>query len=256
MRRLSVVFAMALLAMSAIPVQATSTTDAEHLILDWINQARNERGLDDLRAGHRLWDIAAYRADRMADTNRLSHSIAGKIGSQLNARNVPWYAYGEDIGYSPQRSVTKAAAELFKLWKASPSHWELMMSSRYNYIGVGLDYRSSNHRWFSSLIFTESPDLTGARAAMIGGDRNGDDVVWQWRGFDPQLQSHTAGLDDFDVQLRTDSGSWKTISSGTTSTARTVKDLAGGHWYGLRVRATDQRGNTGPFASEIRIWVP
>lgn len=238
------------------PTKAGAVTDVEHRLLDWINDARNERGLDDLRSSSRLWDIAGYRAGRMATTNVLSHTIAGNIGSQLNAKRMPWLAYGEDIGYSPQRYGTPAAEELFRLWKASPSHWTLMMSARYNYIGVGMAYRSSNHRWYSSLIFTESPDLTGARAVMLDSDRNGDDVTWTWRGWDPVLQSHTAGLDDFEVQTRTDSGAWKTVLKSTTGTWRTLKDLAGGHWYGLRVRPTDRKGNVGPYTSEIRVWVP
>lgn len=238
------------------PTRASTVNDVEHLILDWINEARSDRGLENLRLGRRIWSIAGMRADRMADANVLTHSVAGSISRQLNARGVPWYAYGEDIGYSPQRSATSAAKELFKLWKSSPSHWTLMMSPRYNYIGVGMDYRRSNQRWFSSLIFTESPDLTRARAAMIGADRNEDDVTWSWDGWDPILQTHTSGVDDFEVQTRTDLGPWRTVSKATSATARTSKDLAGGHWYGLRVRATDNRGNTGPFTSEIRVWVP
>jgi Cysteine-rich secretory protein family len=238
------------------PAKAGTVDDVERLLLDWINDARNERGLDDLRSSSRLWDIAGYRASRMASTSVLSHTIAGNIGSQLNAKRMPWYSYGEDIGYSPQRYGTPAAAELFRLWKASPSHWTLMMSARYNYIGVGMSYRSSSHRWYSSLIFTESPDLTGARAVMLDVVRNGDDVRWTWQGWDPALQTHTAGLREFDVQTRVDSGAWKTAIDGTTSSARTSRDLDGGHWYGVRVRAVDGRGNEGPYTPEIRVWVP
>lgn len=256
MRILAAGLAILLLLGAPGPAKASTVDDIEHLILDWINDERSDRGLEDLRAGRRLWDVAAYRANRMASTNILSHSVAGSVASQLNGRGVPWYAYGEDIGYSPQRSGTSAAKELFKLWKASPSHWKLMMSDRYNYVGVGLAYRSSNHRWYSSLIFTESPDLSGARASMTDANRSGDDVTWTWRGWDPALQSRTAGLDDFEVQLRRDSGPWSTVRKSTTATSRRINNLVGGHWYALRVRASDRRGNTGPFTSEIRVWVP
>jgi Cysteine-rich secretory protein family len=256
MRWLAAVLAVFLLIGSPGLAKATTTDDVEHVLLDWINDARAEQGLTDLRVGHRLWDVAAGRAHTMAATNILTHTVAGYVGSQLDARRIPWYAYGEDIGYSPKQNVVDAATELFKLWKASPTHWDLMMSSRYNYIGVAMSYRPSNHRWFSSLIFTESPDLTGARATMQGGRRNGTDVTWTWQGWDPALQSHTSGLDDFQVQIRKDNGSWSTVSKATASTARTSRGLAGGHWYAARVRARDNNGNVGPWTGDIRVWVP
>lgn len=256
MRFLAVGLAVLLLLGAPAPARAASVDDVEHLILDLVNEARNERGLTDLRASTRLWSIAAYRAWRMASTNVLNHSIGGSISAQLRAKSFPWYAYGEDVGYSPQKGATAAAKELFKLWKASPSHWALMMSSKYNYVGIGMSLRKSNGRWYSSIVFTESPDLTGARAAMIKGYRSGDDVTWTWRGWDIQLATHTSGLDDFKVQLRKDRGAWRTISKRSGATGRTVRDLAGGHWYGMRVRARDHKGNTGPYTAEIRVWVP
>ena len=87
-----------------------------------------------------------------------------------------------------------AIQHLFKLWKASPEHWRLMMSPSYNYIGVGLAYRSSNHQTFGSLVFTESPDLTDARASMDGVTSNGNGATWSWHGWDPMLQTHLSGL--------------------------------------------------------------
>ena len=39
------------------------------------------------------------------------------------------------------------------------------MSSAFNYIGVGLAYRSTNGRTFGSVVLTESPDHTRPRAS-------------------------------------------------------------------------------------------
>lgn len=256
MKRLAVAFAITLLGLTSIPASASTTTDAEHLLFGWINQARSERGLENFLVGKRIWDIAGHRAAVMAKKNVLSHTVAGSIKLQLNAKDVPWYGYGEDIGYSPKKSAASAAAELFQLWRNSPTHWKLMMSSSYNYIGIGMSYRSSNHRWYSSLIFTESPDLTGGRVTIDDAYRNDHDVTWAWRGWDPVLQTHTSGIDDFDVQVRKDSGDWVTLAKGTTATTKTRAALAGGHWYSLRVRARDRRGNVGPWSGESRIWVP
>jgi hypothetical protein len=105
-------------------------------------------------------------------------------------------------------------------------------------------------------VLTESKDRTGARATMAKVSVSGDDVRWTWRGTDPALQSHTAGLRDFAVQQRTDRGGWVTVSTATTSTARSAVNRAPGHWYGLRVRARDRAGNVGPWSPELRVWVP
>jgi hypothetical protein len=91
---------------------------------------------------------------------------------------------------------------------------------------------------------------------MVAATVSGNDVHWSWRGADPLLQTHTAGLRDFAVQQRTDSGNWVTVSAATTATRRTALNRARGHWYGLRVRARDRAGNVGPWSPELRVWVP
>jgi hypothetical protein len=235
---------------------AATTTDLEHDLLGMINAARTDHGLRPLRSSSRLWSIAGYRAGRMAATNVLSHSVAGSISAQLRAKRMPWYAYGEDIGYTRAKRGQTANKELFRMWKASPSHWKLMMSAKYNYIGVGIAYRSSNRKTFSSLIFTESRDLTDARAAMDGVGRDGGGSTWSWHGWDPLLQTHTSGLKSFDVQVRVDSGAWRTVARKTGATTRVWNGLASGHTYGMRVRARDRAGNVGRWTAEMRLRVP
>lgn len=235
---------------------ASTTNDLEHDVLDLINDARTDRGLRPFRAGKRLWLIAGYRAGRMASTNVLSHSVAGSISSQLKAKSVPWYGYGENIGYTRSKPSKAAIKHLFAMWKASPSHWKLMMSSKYNYIGVGIAYRSSNTKSFSSLIFTESPDLSKPKAAMDGASYSGTNTAWAWHGYDPVLQTHTSGLKSFDIQTRVDSGDWRTAASKTTSTSRAWNGLSRGHTYGMRVRARDKAGNVGAWSSELRLRIP
>ncbi len=104
-------------------------------------------------------------------------------------------------------------------------------------------------------MFSESPDHTSARATVINVSRSGDDIVWKWSGYDPVLQTHTAGLRDFDVQVRQGSNDWTTFRNDTTSRSLTLYDRAAGT-YGLRVRATDRRGNVGPWTAEKRISIP
>ena len=107
-----------------------------------------------------------------------------------------------------------------------------------------------------SVVLTESPDRTGARAAVARASVSGNDIRWSWRGWDPPLQTHTAGLLDFTLQLRMDRGAWTTIGSGVTATAGTTLNRGRGHWYGMHIRARDRAGNVGPWSRELRVWLP
>ena len=241
---------------TALPVAASTATTTEALLRSWINRDRTAAGLTPLRADHDLAVIAGRRATRMRDANTASHSVGGNLSSQLAARDVQWFAYGENIGWTTATWAKSAAASIYAMWRASAPHRALLMSRTLNYIGVGLAYRSSNGRTFASLVATESRDHTGARARWGDSARTGDDIRWSWTGADVRLQTHTAGLRDFDVQYRVGSGSWRMVRNNTTTTTLTVRDRTHGSWYGLRVRATDRRGNIGGWTSERRVWVP
>jgi uncharacterized protein YkwD len=251
--------AAALLAVAATPASAdsgpSSGGDAATGIIARVNQARSERGLVPLRSDGRLLALAGDRASRLASTGILSHEVAGSMPQDLAAQGVDWRGYGEVIGYAPG-TPAKAALAIFRMWMASPTHWPLLMSDRYNYLGVGLVYRPGSGVTYASLVLTESSDCTGARAVVAGAVVSGDDIRWSWTGSDPALQTHTTGLRDFTLQLRTDRGTWVTIASGITATSRSTLNRERGHWYGLRVRARDRAGNTGPWSRELRVWLP
>ena len=108
---------------------------------------------------------------------------------------------------------------------------------------------------YASVVLTESPDHTGPRATVTGGTLAGDAILWTWTGVDVSLQTHTAGLRDYSIQIQRGTGSWVPVLWHTTVTSRTTANLAHGNWYTLRVRATDRVGNTGAWSTR-RIWVP
>jgi hypothetical protein len=238
----------------AVSATASTATDAERQIMASVNRARADRGLVPLRSDYRLWILAGERATAMANAQILSHGIAGSLSATLTGRAIQWYGHGEVIAWTSASRAT-SAGELFRMWATSPSHWALLTSSSFNYLGIGLAYTSSGLT-YGSIVLTESKDRTGARAYMVDASVSGDDVHWTWRGSDPPIQTHTAGFRDFTVQQRTDGGDWVTVKSSTTSTSRTASNRAGGHSYGLRVRARDRAGNVGPWSAELRVWVP
>lgn len=250
-----------LLVLGTLPqaVSATTYTRSQlaSLMVSWINRDRVYRGLAPYRVDYRMKDLAMDRAARMAQLNTLTHTAAGgNIGTALTNRGTQWYSCGEDIGYSTYPWGSQAASNIYSLFRHSSSHWALLMSSKFNYVGVGFAYRSSNHKTFASVVFSESRDHTGPYAAMTSASSAGTTVAFAWRGHDIRLQTHTAGLRSYDVEYRVDSGDWHLIRNDTTATSLTLSDRPRGHYYSMRVQAADWRGNLSRWTSALRVWVP
>ena len=239
------------------PTRAATTSTMASQLVSLINKDRVSRGLTVYRTWTAVTKLANDRAARMGYRNTLSHTAAGgSVGSALTSRHIQWYSYGEAIGYTGYAPGGDAAAHLFSMWMNSSPHRALMLSTKYNYIGVGLYYKSATHTTWASIVFVESRDHTApvARNGALG--TSGTTVSFSWSGVDPVLQSHWAGMRSYNVQYRIDSGRWMNLRINTTATSLVVKNRLRGHWYRFRVQPADQRGNLGRWTSETKIWLP
>lgn len=271
MRRLALIVSAALAAglvftASPTPAVATGTAtaaadaataaDTNARILASMNAGRTASGLVGYMSWGALAELAAERVAKMAAVGKLSHDIAGEdIGDSLTSRGISWMGYGEIIAKSPFPFGSDAANNVYEMWKASPGHNAIMFSRTYNYVGIGAVQAADGTTWVAA-IMTESLDHTAPVASNRSLTRSGRDLVFTWSGSDPRLQTHTAGLRSFDIQMRLDGGSWRTVRDNTTRTRAVFPDRARGHWYGFRVQAADRRGTLSRWTSETRIWVP
>ena len=82
--RATLVAALAATLLAAPTSAATSASQAEAMIVSWVNKDRAAAGLAPLRTDGDLASIAGLRAKRMADNNVLNHTIGGNLASQLN----------------------------------------------------------------------------------------------------------------------------------------------------------------------------
>ena len=235
---------------------ADTAFDMEKQILSLMNQDRVAAGLVGRRRDRGLASVAGKRAARMASRRVLSHSAAGpSLSYELSVNGIQFYTWGEAIGMSSYPWGYRSAAHLYKMWKGSAPHRALMMSTGYNYVGVGVA-RASNGSTWASIVFSDSSDHTGAVGRNVSVSRSGTTVSYAWAGADVRLQKRTAGLRSFDVQYRVDGGTWRKIRDNTTARGLDLADRDRGHWYGFRVQAADQRGNLGSWSSEAKVWVP
>jgi uncharacterized protein YkwD len=238
------------------PPNSPSSVAVEKYIRTWLNHDRAVRGLRSLRVDIRLQGIATTRAQELASLGLLSHSAPGNLGSQLNAAGVRWYGWGEDIGWSSYSWGHDVALSLYTMWKHSPGHWKLMMSNRYNYLGIGLGYRWPDGATYASIVFAEMPDHSAPTARMTSAVRTGTSVSFRYKGTDTILQTHTAGLKDYDVEYKVDAGPWTIIRTHRTASSITLKSRAHGHTYYIAVRARDAKGNVGRWSSPKHLYVP
>ena len=235
--------------------QAATATTIEDEILGWLNRDRAAHGLVALRLDPRLRDLAEYRAGVMASTGIMSHTIAGCLSCELTSRGIQWYSEGECIAWTGWAWGDAAAQSIYSLWHDA-IHWPLLMSAKFNYIGLGIAYRSANKTTWASMVFTESADHTRGWAKVTGKAVVGTTAKWAWTGADTRLQTHTAGLRNYDVEYRVGDGSWVLVKSWTTSTYLALYNLAHGQYYGLRVRSRDWRSNVSAWTPEARVWLP
>jgi uncharacterized protein YkwD len=236
---------------SATPVSAATTAQAmDSQILSLINSERAAAGLVGLRRDTRLAGWAGERSAWMVTHGILTHdSWDGAPCTMYAKMRIAWYGCGEAIGFTTANYGSTAASFLFNLWKASPDHQALLMSSAYNYVGIGVAYRASTHTTYASILFLEGPDRTPPVATLTGPTVSGGRLHWSWTGSDPVLQTHQSGMKNFDVQLSANGGAWKTIQSNSTVTSETTRVERAGSTWRLRVRATDMAGNNSAWVT-------
>jgi uncharacterized protein YkwD len=238
------------------PTAAATSDDVAAGILERLNGDRVARGLVPYRTWAPLRAMATERAGNLAAAMDLRHSVAGPdIGDALTDAGLMWYGYGEIIGMTGYQTSPEAADHLYSMWFGSAAHNGIMFSDQYNYAGVGVAQAADGSTW-ASVVMTESPDVTVPVARNGSLWRSGSTIYFSWSGTDPRLQTHTAGIRSFDVRMRRDDGTWRTIRADTTATSLKLPDRARRHWFTFRVQAKDRRGNLSQWTSKIRIWIP
>lgn len=236
---------------------AVTPATVEASILALVNKERSARGLRPLRRDLPLAAIADERVANLVGATTFSHAAAGgSLTTSLTAARVQWYRWGEVLAWRSGGVTSYTAAAIVGGWKRSSTHWAALMSRTFNYVGFGVAVRPSDGRVFAAGVLTESKDHTAPGAKIASATRSGTTIAFTWRGYDPPLQTHWAGLRDFDVWYRVDGGTWRMIRDNTTATSIKLSSRARGHRYELMVRARDRVNNVGAKSAPVGIWVP
>lgn len=238
------------------PVSASTESSMATTILSLLNHDRASLGLVALRIDTRLAGLATNRAGWMASTGSMSHdSYGGAVFDAVAKVGVNAWSSAEAVASTNAAFGSEAARYLYDLWRGSQEHWSLMMSGTFNYVGAGVGYNGGTGESFASLVFAEAPDVSSPVAQMTGSGKSGRTIFFTWNGRDGVLQSHTAGLRDFDVEYRVGTGAWSTILTHTTSTQLILANRPAGHAYSVRIRDRDRRNNLSAWSSIRTVQV-
>ena len=217
-------------------------------------------GLVALRGDSRLRVIAGQRSADMATNDYFSHTEpdgdtwrrrpGGGRGSLVLHRR------GDRLGQLPRRSsdtvhITDAG------WMGSAPHRALLLSTSFNYIGVGLAIDTKGiHDW--TAVFIEGPELSDpvvTPAAPILGPQTGTSRSWSLLvdgGGCPAPGHGRAASGMSRYQRRVDGGPW--ASFGWSGTDRLVDpDGTVGHRYEYRWRARDKAGNVSDWSITLTV---
>jgi uncharacterized protein YkwD len=238
------------------PVDATVLSAAEASMVSALNADRTALGLIPVRVDSRLMAIARARSNDMVAKGYFSHTQPDgrNVFDILSAQHITWYTAGEIIAWNnyPMDSTVNAAN---RQWVASPTHYSIIKSTSYNYVGVGLAIDPDTGKKIWTAVYLKGPDRTGARAttyspAIKTVNSTTRSARLTWNGSDVRLQVLTAGLANFKIQRRIDDGSWVTLTSATTLKATTYT-VHVGHRYEFRIAARDKKGNLGAWATRV-----
>lgn len=258
--RLAILLVLGLLAASfvapgtAAAAGGMTISEAELAMVDALNVDRTTRGLVPVRIDSRLMAIARARSVDMATKNYFSHTQPDgrNVFDILSAQKITWYNAGEIIAWNNYPTLETSVPAANTQWLNSPGHKAIVVSTTYNYVGVGLALGSNGKKIWTA-VYLRGPDRTGARATTAkptiaaGATAASKRVTVTWSGADVQLQVLTSGFHSFQVQRRVDGGAWKMVWIGTTAKSLTL-DLAANHTYEFRVAARDKAGNWGAWS--------
>jgi uncharacterized YkwD family protein len=110
-------------------------SEDEQKLLDLVNQAREDKGLDVLKADENLMKIARIKAKDMIENNYFSHQSPtyGSPFDMMRQFDTVFKSAGENI------AGNKTVEGAFKAWMSSDSHKKNVLNSGFGFTGIGVE---------------------------------------------------------------------------------------------------------------------
>jgi uncharacterized protein YkwD len=132
-----------------LPIAASAATIAAKCsaLVTELNQQRNP----DVRLRDYLCTIAHNRSLQQARAGRMFHNTA-YVARKLDERGIRWCSLGEVVAYS---SRNPSASLFIGMWRNSPTHWNLLTSTRYDSAGGSWRVSDVNGFTYATMILVD-----------------------------------------------------------------------------------------------------
>jgi uncharacterized protein YkwD len=121
-------------------IKAGADQGIEQHMISLVNSYRAQHGLAPLRANNALMHAARFHSRDMAENAYFDH--ASQDGEQFSQRlwrfGFRWSSAGEAIGEATGLTSSAAAADqAIMLWRQSPPHNKILLTSSFKAVGIG-----------------------------------------------------------------------------------------------------------------------
>lgn len=130
---------------------AAAEPQDEQLFVQMINELRASKGLPALVVHPELTTEARSWTNQMAAKDQLAHSP-----DMASGVTAPWSVLGENVGMHGVHDLK----QLFQAFVNSPAHYQNLIDSRFNYIGVGVVNTSEGKLWTTHRFMAAPPAET------------------------------------------------------------------------------------------------
>ena len=116
-------------------------------MLNLVNEARVENGLDKLWYSARVHEIATLRAYELSSYYSHNRSDGRGFHTAFSDSGIQYKTVGENIAYG--RNMFETVEEVFQAWMNSPSHRDNILSSDFECVGFGLaELKIGNDKYY------------------------------------------------------------------------------------------------------------
>lgn len=133
-------------------------TDLDVLLYYKICEYRAENNLTCWKWDNKAWKVAKSHSIYQSKTGYMGHDGGSKIrryaGQRFTYYNIDWHYVGENCAVANTKGMDMAQTvnRIMAMWKASPAHNELLLSTNAKFAGVsciiGTEYKWSHNYYY------------------------------------------------------------------------------------------------------------
>ena len=203
------------------------------MVVSEVNRERSAAGLSPVRFADMLNEVALVRAQECATEFSHTRPVGTGWYTALDEADIPYYDAGENIACGQS-----TPAEVMKAWMNSQEHKANILSSEFEYLGVGVWYANGQYYW--TQLFTGGLPMSGEIVPYISEQPKSIKIPVSCNA-EFSVKAEGNGVSYQWYFKKKGSDSWCIWNNHTASVTRALSNEG---WDGMQVRCrvTDSTG--------------